>query len=343
MSDEQSTESKNLQKVERLTPAIFEQKKITKLITDVKREVLSLVPDASTEKGRKEVKSLAYKVARSKTTLDNMGKEHVASIKEQAKEVDTCRKQWRDAMDDLKSSVLAPVTEYEEREAARVEAIEQKLQKIKDLAHADDAGYFYTAAQLEERKAILMAMEVDASFEEFEEKAHAQWGYALRTLDTLIAGARAKEAEEEAARKAEEERQRKAQEERDQRIREEAAEQARREEREKAERERQQERERIEQAALREKQAREQTEAKAAADEAKRQAQAEQEKADAERKAQAEKDEEERRRRNTQHRGKVNKAAMEALMESAGLDEAAAKKAVTAIVKGQVPAVSITY
>lgn len=322
MSEVATIEAKNLQKVEKLTPAIFEQKKITKLIKDVKREVLSLVPDATTDKGRKEVKSLAYKVARSKTTLDTMGKEHVATIKAEAKVVDDCRKLWRDAMDELKTEVLQPVTEYEEKEAARVEAIEQKIARIQDLSRADDGqGYFYTSSELQERKEQLMAIDVDESFQEYEEKAQAQWGYALKSLETLIAGAKAKEEQEAAEAKRMEEERRKAQEERDKRIREEAAEKARQEERDRAEKERQ----RQEQEVQRKKRLEEQE--KAAEERAERQ----------------KREDEERRARNTQHRGKVNKAAMQALMKETGIDEPTAKAAVTAIVKGNIPNVTITY
>lgn len=304
MTEATVNESKQLAKVERLTPAVFESKKISKLVKDVTREVLSLVPDASTEKGRKEVKSLAYKVSRTKTTLDNMGKEHVAEIKAKAKVIDECRKTWRDAMDELKETVLQPVTEYEEREEKRVGEITARIDRIRSLAQADDGeGHFYTSEELRSRRDELHAIDVDDSFAEFSEKAAAQWGYAAKTIETLIAGAEAQEAAD-----AEEEKRRKKQEEEDRAAEQKAiAKKAAAEERAKIEREQQQ----------------------------KKEAQ--------EREEKARKEEEEKRARNKQHRGKVNREALKALRSVTGLGEEEAKGVIEAIARGQIPNVSISY
>ena len=63
--------------------------------------------------GRDEIKSLAYKIARSKTTLDNIGKEHVAEIKAKAKAIDNLRAEMRDDLDALKHEIRAPLDEWE--------------------------------------------------------------------------------------------------------------------------------------------------------------------------------------------------------------------------------------
>lgn len=309
---EQTIEAKNLQKVERLTPAVFEQKKIKKLVTDIRREVLSLVPDASTDKGRKEVRSLAYKVSRTKTTLDNMGKDHVAEIKAKAKATDECRKVWRDAMDELRDQVLQPVIEYEQREENRVREIEDRIAHIRSFAQADDGeGRFFTSAELLGRRDELHALDVDeGTFAEFTEKAQAQWGYAAKTIETLIAGAEAEEAkaaEEEAKRQKQAEEAKAAEE---QRIRDEAAAQ------ERARIEREQERKRVEEENARMQEEREREAQRAA---------------------------EEKRARNKQHRGKVNREVVASLQQHVGMSEAMAKAVVTAIAKGQIPNATINY
>ena len=309
---EQATEVKNLQKVERLTPAVFEPKKIKKLVADIRREVLSLVPDASTEKGRKEVRSLAYKVSRTKTTLDNMGKDHVAEIKAKAKATDECRKTWRDAMDELRDQVLKPVIEYEQREENRVREIEDRIAHIRSFAQADDGeGRFFTSAELRDRRDQLHALDVDEdTFAEFTEKAHAQWGYVAKTIETLIAGAEAEEAkaaEEEALRQKQAEEAKAAEE---KRIREEAAAQ------ERARIEREQERKRIEEENARMQEEREAEALRAA---------------------------EQKRIQNKQHRGKVNREIVASLQEHAGITEATAKAVVTAVAKGQIPGMTINY
>jgi hypothetical protein len=50
-----------------------EKSKIDRLLEEVRTKTLSIVPDVSTEQGRKNIKSLAYKVTKTKTYLDGMG------------------------------------------------------------------------------------------------------------------------------------------------------------------------------------------------------------------------------------------------------------------------------
>ena len=51
-------------------------------IAKIRKEVESFVPDVTTKKGRDAIASIAYKVAKSKTALDNLGKELVSELKE---------------------------------------------------------------------------------------------------------------------------------------------------------------------------------------------------------------------------------------------------------------------
>ncbi len=113
-------------------PAIYESKELQayrEVVGQVRTAALAIVADAETAKGRKELRSVAYAVARSKTTLDNMGKELVSDLKEKAKRVDLIRKGIRDELDALKSEVLAPVDAWD----ARVRAVEQRIDQIRNL------------------------------------------------------------------------------------------------------------------------------------------------------------------------------------------------------------------
>jgi DNA repair exonuclease SbcCD ATPase subunit len=74
--------------------------------------------DASTAKGRQEIKSLAHKITRSKTYLDGIGKEMVAELKDLPRKIDANRKMMRDTLDILADSVRQPVTEFEEHTKA---------------------------------------------------------------------------------------------------------------------------------------------------------------------------------------------------------------------------------
>jgi hypothetical protein len=113
-------------------PAIYESQELQayrEVVGQIRTAALAIVADAETAKGRKELRSVAYAVARSKTTLDNMGKELVAHLKEKAKRVDLIRKGIRDELDDLKNEVLAPVDVWD----ARVRAVEQRIEQIRNL------------------------------------------------------------------------------------------------------------------------------------------------------------------------------------------------------------------
>jgi len=50
-------------------------------LQQIRAEIDAFVPDVSTKKGRDAIASIAHKVARSKTALDNVGKELVAELR----------------------------------------------------------------------------------------------------------------------------------------------------------------------------------------------------------------------------------------------------------------------
>lgn len=78
--------------------------------------------DISTETGRKSIASLAFKVARSKTALDDMGKSLVEGWKTQAAKVDRERRRIREECDRIRDEVRKPLDDYE----AEVKAFNDK-------------------------------------------------------------------------------------------------------------------------------------------------------------------------------------------------------------------------
>lgn len=62
------------------------------LIEAIEKEARSLVPDVTTKKGRDAIASMAHKVARSKTYIDNAGKDLVAELKALPKQIDESRR-----------------------------------------------------------------------------------------------------------------------------------------------------------------------------------------------------------------------------------------------------------
>lgn len=109
----------NLQAVD-----IFKPNGLESILEKMKAEVRLLVPDLTTEKGRKEIASLAYKVSQSKTYLDGIGKDLVAEQKLELKKVDNERSNMRNELDKLRDEVRKPLNDWEDSEKKRIASIE---------------------------------------------------------------------------------------------------------------------------------------------------------------------------------------------------------------------------
>jgi hypothetical protein len=97
-------------------------------------------PDPTTEKGRKEITSRAFRVAKTKTYLDDLGKEEVARLKELPKQIDAGRKALRDGLDQIRDEVRVALTDWEaeqERIEAEKKAAEEReaLQRVINNDH----------------------------------------------------------------------------------------------------------------------------------------------------------------------------------------------------------------
>ncbi|HDR2160772.1 TPA: hypothetical protein QCG56_002707 [Enterobacter cancerogenus] len=104
--------------------AVFTTKEqLDPIIEAIEKEARSLVPDVSTRKGRDAIASMAHKVARSKTYIDNAGKDLVAELKALPKQIDESRRIVRERLEALKDEVRRPLTEWE-AEQDRIKAEE---------------------------------------------------------------------------------------------------------------------------------------------------------------------------------------------------------------------------
>lgn len=102
--------------------AVFTTKEqLDPIIEAIEKEARSLVPDVSTRKGRDAIASMAHKVARSKTYIDNAGKDLVAELKALPKQIDESRRIVRERLEALKDEVRRPLTEWE-AEQERIKA-----------------------------------------------------------------------------------------------------------------------------------------------------------------------------------------------------------------------------
>jgi hypothetical protein len=123
--------------IEQLSPVdIFKPQGCQPLIDKVRQMVEEFQADVTTPKGRAAMKSMALKVAKSKTLIDEKGKELVSVLKLQTTAIDAERKRVRDEFDALRDKVKAPAVEWENTEKERVEKLTYALNMIKNYAKA---------------------------------------------------------------------------------------------------------------------------------------------------------------------------------------------------------------
>lgn len=268
-------------------------------------------PDVATEEGRKEIASMAYKIARSKGKLEKTGLELAREAKKVPGKIDATRRHIETVLDGWRDEVRAPLDAWEKAEAARKaehKAVLDVLTAYQTIRTPD-----LSIDCLSDRIAWVEAVAPDAH-EEFAGEIEIAKDAALAVLKPALAArekADAEAAELAALRKEKAERDAKEAEEK--RKRDEEAASARRE---------QELRDAAEKAAT------------AAAAKAK---------ADLEAKQRAEQEAADKRAKSTAHRRKVNREAVADLTAKAGLTEEAAIALVTLIAKGEVANVSINY
>ena len=88
---------------------------LEQILSQIENQVLSEVPDLLSKEGRKRIRSLAYQISRSKTYLDNAGKDLISDVTKKIRQVNSRRKLARDFLDELRDKVKAPLEKYELR------------------------------------------------------------------------------------------------------------------------------------------------------------------------------------------------------------------------------------
>lgn len=337
--------------VETLTPAtVFGDGGVDDILAKLRKAADEAANDLdiSTEIGRKQIASVAYKVARSKTALDGLGKDLVADLKARAGRIDAERRRLWEGCEAIQNDIRRPLTEWETVEKDRVTAHEQAITTIEAVAIFMELEP--TAAAIRSRMETLKTLADDGrDWQEFRERARKS---ALATHGALAQMLEIAEARERAAAQAEQKRIEEAErlrKEREDRIAQEAAERAKRE----AEQVAQAEQRRLEaekkaaedrQRAAEEATRRAEQEAIAAKERAERAAKETEERLrrEAEERQAAEAAEVVRREANKAHRTKINREIVAALVAS-GLTQDVAKSVVVLIAKKTIPHVAISY
>lgn len=307
------------------------------LIELIEKEARSLVPDVTTKKGRDAIASMAHKVARSKTYIDNAGKDLVAELKALPKQIDESRRVVRERLDALKDEVRRPLTEWEAEQAriAAEKAAEEERQRIEAEQKAALEA-LRKQVELDYEMALLMDKDIDR--ERADKAAEAERQRVAREEEIK------RQAEEKAKREAAEKAQREidaaAAREREAILAKERAERERIEAQQRAEREQREAAERAE----REKQVAveaERRKAKEEADRVRREAEQREQARLAEEKRKA--DEQARREADVKHRKAVGTEIVKALLANTSLTRDQAIEVLTAIKDGNIPHTGISY
>jgi len=193
---------------------LFSQQGMEEALSRIEARAKEFVPVLDTEADRKEIASMAYKVARSKTLIDDIGKETQAEWKKKVDEINKYRKVARDRLDVLKIEVRQPLTEWEAEEKKRrqekiaaeekrVQIIRENIEGIKKEAIFDPGT---PADKLQKRLQELQSIHIaEDRYQEFTAEARAcqteSSNILANALDKAIAWeAEQHKAKEEAAR-----------------------------------------------------------------------------------------------------------------------------------------------
>ena len=316
-------------------PALYVPNGLEAYLEQIRQQV-NEVPDLSTAKGRARVASLAAQVSRSKVAIEKPGRDYLKRLKELPKDVEAELRRWVTECDTLRDEVRRPLTEWEaeqERIAAEKAAEDERLRIEAEQKAAEEALKKQIESDHEmglllndkfDRDAAEAKAEAERQRAAHEEEIRRQAAEQARIEAELAA-----QREREAAAKREADLQAaKERAEADAKAAQERAEREAREAQERAERQAQEARERAE----REKQAAIEAEQRKARE------------AEAARLAEEKRiaDEAAARTADVAHRKAVNNKAL-ADFVAIGLTEEQARNVITAIAKGEVTAIRITY
>ena len=307
------------------------------LIEAIEKEARSLVPDVTTKKGRDAIASMAHKVARSKTYIDNAGKDLVAELKALPKQIDESRRVVRERLDALKDEVRRPLTEWE-AEQARI--AEEKAAEEERLRIEAEQKAALEALKKQIETDHEMALLMNDAFDRDREEQRIQAEKAQRERDERLKQEAAEQARRGAEAKHKAELEAAARREAEEKARAELAERQRIEAEQRAAREKQEadaraEREKFEAVEAERRKAQEE------ADRIRREAEQREQARLAEEKRKA--DEQARREADVKHRKTVGTDIVKALQANTSLTRDQAIEVLTAVKDGKIPHTGISY
>jgi len=162
MTATEETAVATIDQVTILTPEIYNKDGgIAKICAMIELEVAGFEPDLSTDTGRKEIASMAYKVAQSKTHLVKLGKELTKGWRESTKAVNAQIKETEDRLNIVRDDIRKPLTDWEQAEEKRIERVSIQLATIHAIGVIDfDSTFEDMEKLLENANSIVIDSEV---------------------------------------------------------------------------------------------------------------------------------------------------------------------------------------
>lgn len=134
----------------------------------IAEQVRSVVPDLSTDKGRKAIASMARKVASSKTAFDSHGKELKEQYTAITSKIDADRKLFRDQCDALRDEIRKPLTDWEDAKKALDLLINEKVEHVKSFSLLTGE---HSSVSIQNLIDELSGIDIDESFGERKDEA----------------------------------------------------------------------------------------------------------------------------------------------------------------------------
>lgn len=216
------------------------------ILDSIEAKVRAIQLDASTVEGRDQIRSVAYRVVRTKTALDAEGKKLTEEWRKNTAKVNEERKKSFERLDALAEEVRKPLTDFENKDKIRVAAHEAALAEMAGLLTMLQKYPDMAVKLLEEHLVDFSGLHAGRDWEEFADRAKKLRHEVSSTLIGRIEARKKYDVEQAELTRLRAEEAARLQRERDERLQAEAAEKARLEAERKAQEAAEAERQRVE-------------------------------------------------------------------------------------------------
>lgn len=180
--------SKELVTIEEISeanaPTIYVKDGLKRFLDMTRAQVEGEVPDLSTRKGRDRIASLAATVSKSKTAVEKPGRDYLRRLKAMPKTIEEELRIFVAEMDALRDKVRQPLNDWQKAEDDRVDRHNDAIGWFTLLSTETEE---LDGAELQSRIAMAEGQVIDQAYEEFETDAHREKVRVLESLKKALA------------------------------------------------------------------------------------------------------------------------------------------------------------